>query len=425
MKQALTNFYRRARRYASWRLRNLMSHNVHLRPSGLHLSSRELAAQPGSTATYTEVYPAYTSHLVVPEAYVKMSPAYFERLAETEQVDAAFVLTLPDARLSVDNRNTLAIITADNCLVGDVSLQFAPGSMAVDAPARNPIFWQRFFRQPLEINGTVCSLLSGGGAADGNYYHWLLDSLPRLHLVKEAGLWNKIDYFVIYSREHHFVVETLLALGIRSSQIIDVHSTTHLRAQQLVVTSPVRGTGRHAPTWPGKFLKESFLPMVTGSAQPTGFSPFVYVSRRDASFRRVRNEEAVEALLAEYGFESYALAELSFREKVALFAGAHAVVGPVGAGMANILFCEPGTPMIEFLPHNFVVAEYLDLTARLGMPHYPLISAGNSKSGGHAHADRQDDLTVDLDALRRTLHQALGLPEPAAERTAASVLAPA
>ena len=132
------------------------------------------------------------------------------------------------------------------------------------------------------------------------------------------------------------------------------------------------------------------------------------MSRRDAAFRRVRNEAEVEALLAGYGFESYALTELSFREKVDLFAGARAVVGPVGAGLVNIVFCPEGTPLVELLPRNLVVPDYLDLTARLDMPHYPLICAREAESGHRATADRQDDLTVDLDALRLAVQLALG-----------------
>ena len=234
-----------------------------------------------------------------------------------------------------------------------------------------------------------------------------------LHLIAEAGLWDEIDYFLIYSREHYFAVEMLLALGIRSEQIIDVQSATHLRAERLVVTSPVRGTGRHAPRWAGTFLKDAFRPLANEAARSARFSPLVYVSRRDAAFRRVRNEAEVEALLAGFGFESYALTELSFREKAALFSGARAVVGPVGAGLANIMFCAAGTPLIELLPHNLVVPDYLDLTARLDMPHYPLICAREAESAHRATADRQDDLTVDLDALRLTVQLALGQAVPA------------
>ena len=390
-------------------LRNLVPHNEHLRPTGVHPTAKALAACPDSGAHYVEVYPGYTSHLAVPNEFIALSPAYYDCIAEQEAVAPAFVLLLPDARINADHFGSLAVIAADNHLVGDVSLQFLASSFAMAPPAENPIFRQRYFRPPGQVSGTVCSLLSGGGAAVGNYYHWLLDSLPRLHLVAEAGLWGEVDFFLIYSREQHFVMETLLALGIRNEQIIDLQTTTHLCAQRLLLTSPVRGTGHHAPRWVGEFLKDAFRPLATSVTRPTGFSPLVYVSRRDAAFRRVRNEAEVEALLAGYGFESYALTELSFREKVTLFSGARAVVGPVGAGLVNILFCDAGTPLIELLPRNLVVPDYLDLTARLGMPHFPIICAPNSASAQRAATDRHDDLTVDLEALRQTLMLALAL----------------
>lgn len=406
MEHLLTRVQRRTGRL----LRDLVPHNEHLRPTGVHPTAKALAAHPGSGAYYVEVYPGYTSHLTVPDEFVALAPAYYDRIAEQEAVPPAFVLLLPDARLNADHFGSLAVIAADNYLVGDVSLQFSASSFAMTPPAENPIFRQRYFRPPGQVSGTVCSLLSGGGAAIGNYYHWLLDSLPRLHLVEEAGLWDEVDYFLIYSREHSFVMETLLALGIRNEQIIDLQTSTHLHAQRLLLTSPVRGTGQHAPRWAGAFVKDAFRHLAAAAAH---FSPLVYVSRRDAAFRRVRNEAAVEALLAEYGFESYALTELSFREKAALFSEARAVVGPVGAGLANILFCASGTPLIELLPRNLVVPDYLDLTARLGMPHFPIICAPESASAQRAAADRQDDLTVDLAALRRAVEMALQSAVPA------------
>ncbi|MCB2408000.1 glycosyltransferase family 61 protein [Hymenobacter lucidus] len=400
----------RAQRRAGRVLRELIPYHRHLRPLGTHAVSRQLAAN-ASGATYTEIYPAYESYLQVPEVFQTCGPSYYEPVAAQEHMPAAFVLTLENGRINVDDINSVAIIAADNQLVGDVSLQFSPTTFALAPPAEHPIFRQSYFQPPREIAGTVCSLLSGGGAAIGNYYHWLLDSLPRLHLVQEAGLWESIDYFLIYDRNHRFAVETLRELGIRDEQIIDVQGNTHLRAERLVVTSSVRGGGRHAPRWVGEFMRQAFLPPSSGSSRP--FSSLVYVTRRDASFRQVRNEAEVEELLAGYGFESYALSELSLREKVALFSGARAVVGPVGAGLVNIVFCQPGTPLIEFLPRNLIVADYLDLTSRLDMPHYPLISRRDDASAQSANADRRDDLTVDIKVLRRTLQQALPEAVPA------------
>ncbi|RYU74630.1 glycosyltransferase family 61 protein [Hymenobacter persicinus] len=408
----MQDFLARVQRRTGHVLRELLPRNEQYRPTGIHASSQALAAKPGSGATYSEVYPAYVSHLSIPAEFNTLRPAYYDPIAAREDVPAAFVLTLPAGRLNVDNRSSVAIIAQDNHLVGDASLQYAAGSFAMAAAAHNPVLRQRYFQHPVQINGTVCSLLSGGGAAIGNYYHWLLDSLPRLHLVQEAGLWDSIDYFLIYDRRHRFAVESLLELGIRDEQIIDVQQNAHLCADQLVVTSPVRGGGLHAPEWVGEFMQQTYLPNVAPAGRPARpFSPFVYVSRRDAAFRRVRNEAEVEAVLAEYGFVSYALSELSLREKAALFAGARVVVGPVGAGLVNILFCAPGTALVEFLPRNLVVGDYLDLTSRLHMSHYPLIGRRDEASAQKATADRQDDLTVDLAALRQALRLALPQPE--------------
>ncbi|UOQ50798.1 glycosyltransferase 61 family protein [Hymenobacter cellulosivorans] len=47
------------------------------------------------------------------------------------------------------------------------------------------------------------------------------------------------------------------------------------------------------------------------------------MSRRDTSFRHVRNVAEVEKMLNTFGFRSYELSPLSLREKVALLAGAY------------------------------------------------------------------------------------------------------
>ncbi|OON66058.1 glycosyltransferase family 61 protein [Hymenobacter sp. CRA2] len=394
----------RVRRGVARLMRQWVPHNGQFRPTGLQASSLVLASQPGSGVAYTGVYPAYTSELAVPELYRTYAPSYYEPVSATEQVGAAFVLQLPDGRISVEDVHALAVLTADGQLVGDASLQFDPHTFAPAPPAANAIFRQRYFRAPRVVEGTVCSLLAGGGAAIGNYYHWLLDSLPRLHLVEQAGLLAEVDYFLIYNRQHRFAVEMLRELGIPEERIIDVQDNPHLRARRLIVTSHVRNGGLHAPDWVGPYLRRAFQHLPSGTEEPA--SPYVYVSRRDAAFRRVQNEAAVERLLAEYGFRSYALSELNLRQKVALFGGARVVAGPVGAGLANLLFSQPGTALIELLPRSMVVADYLDLTTRLRMPHYPLV-CDTPTAARTAAEGRNADLTADQPALRQALEQAL------------------
>ncbi|SHJ59458.1 Protein of unknown function [Hymenobacter daecheongensis DSM 21074] len=401
----MSDLVNKAHRWASRRLRELVPHHGRYRPVGVHASSQALAARPGSGATYAELYPAQTTHLEVSEALHEHITDYGGLHAKpnrTEHTPAAFVLTLDRGRLLADNSQSVAIMAADNRLVGDASFQYDGQRADLARPEANNVFRLRWFSAPVQVSGTVCSLLSGGGAAVGNYYHWLIDSLPRLHLVQEAGLWDSIDYFLIYDRRRRFVVDSLLALGIRDEQIIDVRTHRHLVADRLVVTSAVRGQGTHTPEWAGTFLRQALLP----AAAPRAFSPYVYLSRRDAPARHVLNEAAVEDLLRPYGFQTHVLGHYTLAQQIALFAGARLIVAPTGAGLANLVFAPPGTPVIELFPKHFTVIEYPELCYRLGLSHQFLVAEAAAGPLHARHDGWREDLTVDLAALAHCLRQA-------------------
>jgi len=71
----------------------------------------------------------------------------------------------------------------------------------------------------------------------------------------------------------------------------------------------------------------------------------IYVSRKKALTRRLVNAEKM--LMALKGWETVVLEELSIKEQVQCFAEASHVVSPHGAGLTNLIWCEPGTKVIE------------------------------------------------------------------------------
>ncbi|MCB2378022.1 glycosyltransferase family 61 protein [Hymenobacter sp. BT635] len=407
---ATSELIHKGRRWASRRLREVVPYNGHYRPVGVHASSQVLAARPRSGATYVELYAPETTYLDISEELYAHTCDYgglHAKPIRTEDASAAFLLCLEHGRLLADNSQSVAVISADNRLVGDVSFQYDARYSNVTQPEHNNVFRLRWFSAPVVVRGTVFSLLSGGGAASGNYYHWLTDSLPRLHLLKEAGLWDSVDYFLIYDCNRRFVVDSLLAMGIRREQLLDVSTHQHLTADRLLVTSHVRRP-THTPEWACTFLRRELLP----AAAPESFSPYIYLSRRDAPARHVLNEEAVEEFLRPYGFETHVLGHYTLAQQIALFAGAKMVIAPTGAGLTNLLFAPPGTPVIELFPKHFTVIEYPELCYRLGLPHQFLVSEA-AKGELHSRRDGwQEDLTVDLDALDRCLQQALAPAKP-------------
>jgi capsular polysaccharide biosynthesis protein len=400
----------RIRRRAGRILREIIPYNQQYRPRGVQASSKALANGCPSQVRYHEIVPAHTSWLPVSEEYARVASVYegstHHKPKTQEEVAPAFVLELLQGRIYADNWDSVAVIAPGGQLVGDVSFQHNRKGWRMTTAAQNNIFQQRYFQAPRQLSGTVCSLLGGGGAAMGNYYHWLIDSLPRLHLAWAAGFAQRIDYYLIYNQKHRFATEMLLALGIRPEQIIAVEDYPHIQAERLLVTTPVRGTGNHTPPWACDFLRQAFLP---APAATRTFGPHIYISRRDAKMRQVLNEAAVEAALQEFGFETYALGELTFAEKRALFSGARLVVSPIGAGLANLVFAPVGTPLLELMPKDFVMPEHLDIAARVGLPYHWMICDSPAKPAGIFEA-RQIDLIVDTEQLRRQVASILAAP---------------
>src|SRR6185437_6497329 len=68
------------------------------------------------------------------------------------------------------------------------------------------------------------------------------------------------------------------------------------------------------------------------------------------------NESQLTDLLKEFGFETLVMSKLSLADQINVFRTAEFIVGPHGAGFANLAFSKAGLTFIEFIPrgHYFV-----------------------------------------------------------------------
>ena len=88
---------------------------------------------------------------------------------------------------------------------------------------------------------------------------------------------------------------------------------------------------------------------------------------RKGPARKIHNLEQVQAFLSRYDFETVYLEGMSMVDQILLFQSAEFIVGPHGAGLANLLFCEPGTkvielmPSVEMRPFFWMISDKLDL----------------------------------------------------------------
>jgi hypothetical protein len=242
---------------------------------------------------------------------------------------------------------------------------------------------------PIERTAKLTTVLSASMGT--NYFHWMTDVLPRIHLLQRAGVdLGEIELFVVNPLANAFQLETLKRFGITAEMVRETHPDFHLQPERMIVAS-APGIPGNTPKWACDFLRESFQPAVRERSRK------IYVSRRRARGRRVRNEEEVMAALS--GFERLELEGMTVADQAALFASAVCVVAPHGAGLTNLVFCHPGTRVIELFSPNYPNGCYENLARHSELDYVAMAGTGPRTSGTLV----RDDITVDAAALRRAL----------------------
>jgi len=276
-----------------------------------------------------------------------------------------------------------AVVTADNTLLADLSPE-------VWGPANHPIFSRWHLPKSQLLNGRIA--IGVTPEAGGNYYHWLLDLLPRVLLLKHATQnFSNYDTLLINGSRANYERETLAALEVPPEKIRFVDSRDRFQIASAVF--PSLDSNVVAP-WKVRGLRE-----LVSSDKPNQHRR-LYLSRARVAVRRIANEKEISEALRQHDFEILEAEALSFREQVDLFANASVIVAPHGAALANIVFCQPGTRVLEISTRAGYRDWYWQLAAVAGLS-YEVLEAQptRSVSGPNENAD----MIVSREGLARLL----------------------
>jgi capsular polysaccharide biosynthesis protein len=310
------------------------------------------------------------------------------------EVPQGFVVTIHGGRVVGEDG---VVIASGNTLLMDL-----PPDLSLRTPDEHPIF--RRLRLPkMEYCDATIAVLTR--PSSDNFAHFLLDTIPRLCLIERAHALADIDYFLV-SRRRRFQRELLEMVGISGERVLENSARTHMWARSLIVPSMPFWQSQ-LPSWALRYLQEKL-----GSGAATSSNRRrIYVSRgRDSFTRRVVNEDEVVGMLRAHGFESIRLEQLPLRDQISAFKSAEAVVAPHGAGLSHVVFCQPGTKVIEIFAPNFVNPVFWNLSCQVkGVDYCYLIGERNWRVGENQRdrrpvaEDLYEDITVDI----RNLEQAL------------------
>lgn len=223
-----------------------------------------------------------------------------------------------------------------------------------------------------------------------NYFHWILECLPRLFALQAQGI--KAPILIpehIYGAP--YIQESLADLQM---EVISFNFRETVKVATLFVAS------HDAPcAFDPTYLKSVILKFKElDSPQTKKATRKIYVSRKEAGKRKVENESELIPIVQDYGFEILQMEKLSFRDQRDLMRETKILMSIHGAGLANLIFMPQDAKVIELHPNTERYNScFYHLAAAINLDYYYSFEKAD-------HPNPQEaNITVDLEKLENLL----------------------
>ena len=288
---------------------------------------------------------------------------------------------------------SIGVMTKNRTFLGDVSIEF---SKSIEDHG----MMRRFtLPPPTHLQGRSVLLGSTGG---NTYHHWMMEVIPRLRLLGEAGVdVRSFDHVLVNSTMHEFQQESLASLGIKKEYIRTFRKGTRYICETLYLAS-LPGLLGHPSTETCDFLRKIFLEpdLIKGARK-------LWIGRKAQLSRSLKGADEIEQCLRERGFENFEPGDWTVKKQAQAFFGADWVVAVHGAALTNLAFCRPGTRVIELFSSEYVNPCYRDLCAAAGLLHYavlsPKLETGETPAELH---DASKEIKIEVTDLEKVLNTA-------------------
>lgn len=221
-------------------------------------------------------------------------------------------------------------------------------------PTEHPVHLRLRLPEPEDVTGTVLSLASH--ASGRNYYHSLMDALPRWGLFQELFPGERPDRVVV-GHTSRWDRQLVAMTGLDRLHLVEPSAGMHLRAERLLVPA-VDNQTTLAPPWVTAWLREN-LPARDVSDRPRR----LYVTRGDRpNTRRYVQEAELLPHLERQGFVRFDPGSVDVQEQINHFAAAEVVVAPHGAGLVNLNFAPEGVRVLELFAPRYLNPGYWAIT---------------------------------------------------------------
>jgi len=284
---------------------------------------------------------------------------------------------------------TVSVVNECGKLLADVSVEW--GKKAED----NWTFRRLSLPKRRVVYGRTLILASTGG---DTYFHWMTDVLPRVGLARRAGYDPaSFDWVLVNGLIHPFQQESLHQLGIPANRCLAFHKKELLYEMEEAVLPSLPGVPGVVPPESVDFLRNAF---------PAGKTPRgrkIFIGRGEAKHRPLIHEKEIWAQLQKRGYDSVDCGKLSVQKQAEVFGSADMVVGAHGAALTNLVFCYPGTQVVELFSPAYVNPCYRDLCVAAELRHSAAIGNGKDWVLSEKHDEPSAAISTSWELLEEVL----------------------
>jgi hypothetical protein len=258
-------------------------------------------------------------------------------------------------------------------------------------PDRFRISWSRSVRRRTSHPESVLPLV-GDQASGMNYYHWLIDVLPRASVLESVPPTQRVT-LIAPEQRHSFVDQTIDRL-VERYEIHDVKFVPRNKRLAFdsifLSTYPLMDFRYLMPTVSIDWLRHLF-DVDFADGRPS--TRRLYIQRAPEVDRHVSNERDVISVLSSHGFEVIRPEMLSVAEQALLFSEASTIVSTHGAGLSNMAFSSDAE-ILELVAPGLVAPHYAYLALATGNRYSPLWGSNDGNRGVLVDVDQLETLVA-------------------------------
>lgn len=204
-----------------------------------------------------------------------------------------------------------------------------------------------------------------GGNGSSNYYHWMIEILPKLKYLKKLEEYGYDGFPLLVSEDvdHIKTFREALNYVVKDKPVVMLNKDKAYCVRNLVyVNAPNNlpfNLRRREKMMVSDFLMrpssinflQNCLNSIVGLPSPEKGSPRLFFSRRNE--RRNYNEQEIFEIFKQYGFQKVFMEELSLKEQITLMSNAEVIAGPTGAAWTNLIFCGKGLKCLCWMADGY------------------------------------------------------------------------